>query len=160
MGIGDIGGPTEKEEAEVFPVAVTQDLDRALGAVLAFHGWQHVEVQKVAEDKYSVGGTEFHIRCESWVTAEQAASECPYHLSASSDEGQTWEAVASLVRSRRLHKVVRTDPVVQACRLDALEDHAEQIPSEGFGSEAPISLADLARMPSRMSGSGASHPHS
>merc|ERR1719456_962386 len=133
----------EQAEPELFPVAVTQDIDRAFEAVLVFYGWQHLQVQKLAESTYSAGGIEFKIRCESLATAEQAASGCPYHLSASSDGGQTWESVASLVRSRRLHKVVRTDPIPSS--MEALEDEREDDSSEN--NEAPISLADLARMP-------------
>lgn len=152
LALGDMA-LADQQDKELFPVAVTQDMDRALEAVLAFHGWQHVDVQHVAEGMYSVGGSEFQVRCESFVTAEEAASECPYHLSASSDGGQTWEAVASLVRSRRLHKVVRTDPIVSELSLDELQEEAQQVPSENLASEAPISLADLARMPYRMSGS-------
>jgi len=150
--IGDVNGGTTLEQTttELIPVIPTQDLDHALEAVLAFYGWQHLEAQKVAGDVYSVGGAEFQIRCESAVTADQAGSGTPYHLSASSDGGQTWESVASLVRSRRLHKVVRTQPMAPS--LESLEDKSS---SENFASQAPISLADLARMPSRtLSGSG------
>merc|ERR1719456_2155909 len=147
----------EQAEPELFPVAVTQDIDRAFEAVLVFYGWQHLQVQKLAESTYSAGGIEFEIRCESLATAEQAASGCPYHLSASIDGGQTWESITSLVRSRRLHKVVRTDPI--ASSMDTIEDQDEDSPSE---SQAPISLADLARMPRRMysrDSDGPSHQH-
>jgi hypothetical protein len=141
--IGAICDESEEKEPEFLPVTVTQDLDCALEAVLAFYGWQHVEVERVTAGVYSVAGSEFQIRCESEVTAEQAASGSPFHLSASSDGGQTWESVASLVRSRRLHKVVRTYPI--ASPLDSRQDES----SENFASRVPISLADLARMPSR-----------
>lgn len=142
--IGDVDRdvPVELVSQELVPAPVTQDLDRALEAVLVFHGWQHLELQKVSEEVYSFSGVEFHLRCESVATAEQVASGVPYHLSASIDGGQTWETVASLVRSRRLHKVVRTDPI--ASPLDSVK--------------GPISLADLARLPPRTSSGFGSSP--
>lgn len=120
---------------------VVQDLDRALESVLAFYGWQHLEVQKVSEGVYLAAGAEFRLRCDSVSTASDATDGPQYNLSASSDGGVTWESLSSLIRHRRLHKVVRTDPIASA-----LDNPASP--------EAPISLADLARMPSRSTPTG------
>lgn len=152
-----------EEEAEIIEVitpgaaaaggiaSTTQDLDLALEAVMAYYGWQHLEVAKMREGMFSLAGSEFMLRCDG---IGDQSGEPPYRLSASVDGGKIWESLALLVRNRRLHKVVRTAPVASTREIppnaNAEEglDYNREVKS---ATQAPISLADLARMPSRLS---------
>jgi len=130
--------------------AVEQDVDRALEAVLAYHGWQHLDVQKIGKDVWSFSGALVHIRCEASVVVTGVDNGPPYNLQASADDGRTWEQLEGLIRHRRLHKVVRTAPIASALdgKMITGPNQVESPPNQS-SNQVPISLADLARMPSR-----------
>jgi hypothetical protein len=128
-----------------------QDLDRALETVLAFYGWQHIEVHKVSASVFSLAGSEFMLRCDA--VGEQPTGGPPCRLLASSDGGQTWDSLALLIRNRRLHKVVRTAPIPATHGIPPNPDGQEGLDYERGEmlrqpNQAPISLDDLARMSS------------
>jgi len=110
-----------------------QDLEKLLEAFLANNGWQHIEFQQVGPLEFSVAGIPLHLQA----LHEEGSSAIS--LMASEDEGHTWESFESLVRRKRLHKVVRAAPFpVQ---------HDDRQPSE------PLRILELDQMKSQH------HPH-
>ncbi|CAE8611231.1 unnamed protein product, partial [Polarella glacialis] len=102
--------------------AVAQDVGRALEAVLAYFGWQHLDVQYLGYGAagsfgaaaVSVSGTIISVRLDgscSLAASPSSAERPPYRLLASDDGGSGWEALEALIRRRRLQKVVRTAPI-------------------------------------------------
>lgn len=102
-----------------------QDLGRALEAVLAHYGWQHLAVQRLRPDVYSISGLVVRLRVGHSSAAPRDGGAPPCSLWASEDGGQTWLVLEDLVRERRLHKVVRTAPIPTGTR----EYQPERAPS-------------------------------
>ncbi|CAE7347950.1 unnamed protein product, partial [Symbiodinium sp. CCMP2456] len=99
------------------PSATPAMVARALEASLAAVGWQHLKVEvlpspdpAVAAVAVKISGAEFLLRLEQigQSEGEGVRSLC---LLASGDGGTNWEALESLLRRKRLHKVVRAAPI-------------------------------------------------
>lgn len=109
--------PSPESSSE--PPFVVQDLGRALDAVLAHYGWQHLAVQRLRSDLWTISGAAVQVKVESAAELSSdngAGGQPPCQLSASDDGGRTWQPLDALVRRRRLHKVVRTAPIVTGTR--------------------------------------------
>merc|ERR1719362_175452 len=148
--------------------ARVQDIGKALEAVLAHYGWQHLAVQRKANDVWTVSGISFQLRFDSPPQARQLPSGSlpgpPFRLAASDDNGRTWEALEGWIRRRRLHKVVRTAPIATGTVEYSVEQpagnmtapmrplHGSTSPSRPAvwagreGSAQPMSLAELANL--------------
>eukprot|EP00933_Yihiella_yeosuensis_P026740 TRINITY_DN20789_c0_g1_i1.p1 TRINITY_DN20789_c0_g1~~TRINITY_DN20789_c0_g1_i1.p1 ORF type:complete len:548 (+),score=100.99 TRINITY_DN20789_c0_g1_i1:55-1698(+) len=95
---------------------------RALEAVMAFHGWQHLEVglqgdvasASTGDMSVVISGVSLSVRFDSPATSTEKSSTSqgpPFRLIASDDNGRSWEALDALIRRRKLQKVVRTAPI-------------------------------------------------
>lgn len=114
-----------------------QGIEQALHALLASHGWQNLQVQRLGPEEWIISGLRLQLRCD-------AGQDIPSKsVMASGDHGCTWEPLESLIRQRRLHQARPGPP------HGTTETPAQPVP-EGpqvmaFGSDV-MSLADLARM--------------
>lgn len=115
------------------------DMRRALEAVLANFGWQHLSVQRLKGDAWSFAGVGLLVRHDS--TAESPQSRglagSPHRLVASDDNGRSWEPLETLIRRRRLFKVVRAVPIATGVREycpEPLLDLQEVEPEEELGA--------------------------
>lgn len=163
-------GPQNVQERSpsVSKPAKVQDVGKALEAVLAHYGWQHLAVQRKANDVWTVSGINFQLRFDSSPQARPIPTGSlpgpPFRLAASDDSGRTWEALEGWIRRRRLHKVVRTAPIATGTVEYSVEQpagnvtaplrvlHGSTSPSRSAGrsgregSAQPMSLADLANL--------------
>lgn len=159
--VGEVAQKTEDRQPQVTnqspPSATPAMVARALEASLAAVGWQHLQVEvlpspdpAIAAVAVKISGTEFLLRLEQIGQAdgEGARSLC---LLASGDGGTNWEALESLLRRRRLHKVVRAAPIATRTVEFAPEEAQVTSPLQsGVAAKyqpKSLSLAELANLP-------------
>jgi len=130
-----------------------EEVDKALQAVLAYYGWQHLDVHGLDGGVWSICGTPLAITCSSSLTGSSIANGPPFLLLAYEEASGAWEALDVVIRKRRLHKVVRTAPIatgtLEYFRDQPLLGSAEPLyhaPAPRC-RQAPLSLADLASLP-------------
>lgn len=139
------------------PSATPAMVARALEASLAAVGWQHLQVEvlpspdpAIAAVAVKISGAEFLLRLEQigQSDGEGTRSLC---LLASGDGGANWEALESLLRRRRLHKVVRAAPIatrtVEFAPEEAQATSPLQIGVAAKYQPKSLSLAELANLP-------------
>mmetsp|Transcript_50277 Transcript_50277/g.117407 ORF Transcript_50277/g.117407 Transcript_50277/m.117407 type:complete len:516 (-) Transcript_50277:82-1629(-) len=138
-----------RQESSPVKPALPPNMDKFLEAFLAQHGWQHLEVVKVDRDHWTVSDVRF--RLELTMVDGTGPS-----ILATDGKGP-WEPLEEVIRRRRLHKVVRTSSIATTHVFAAMmeEDWESRgdaggttVPAEAV-AQAPLSLADLARLPKR-----------
>mmetsp|Transcript_63984 Transcript_63984/g.208052 ORF Transcript_63984/g.208052 Transcript_63984/m.208052 type:complete len:315 (+) Transcript_63984:541-1485(+) len=113
----------EERIAPLSPIVEPQqqpevDVGRALDAVFAHFGWQHLAVQRLKGDAWAISGAGVLVKHDALVETPRARGFTgpPYRLVASDDHGRSWEALEALIKRRRLHKVVRAVPIATGIR--------------------------------------------
>mmetsp|Transcript_64992 Transcript_64992/g.121027 ORF Transcript_64992/g.121027 Transcript_64992/m.121027 type:complete len:529 (+) Transcript_64992:76-1662(+) len=162
------GVEDSRQEATPAKPAGPPNVDKFLEAFLAQHGWQHLEVVKVDRDHWTVSDVRFRLE----LTMVEGSG--PSILA--TDGKGPWEPLEEVIRRRRLHKVVRTSSIATTHVFAAMMEEdwetsgdiaGSAVPAEAV-AQAPLSLADLARLPKRApppapdpkDSSGRAHPPS
>ncbi|CAE7289273.1 unnamed protein product, partial [Symbiodinium pilosum] len=110
---------------------------------------EHIAGDCKAAAAVKIAGTELLIRMDQKEPGDAESARC-LSLLASSDSGETWEALESILRRRRLHKVVRAAPIatrtVEFAPDEALQAQA-QVAASAKHQPKSLSLAELANLP-------------